>query len=99
MKSLVSLLLFLTPVFFGRTQNLVDITVGGSYAFTNTFNVISTNYNGTGEGIGWSANLYTAAEMGPSNDLLSLRWMIDYAATTSGSSFLMTDVSIYLFEY
>lgn len=25
--------------------------------------------------------------------------MIDYAATTSGSSFLMTDVSIYLFEY
>jgi len=81
------------------SQNLVDITVGGSYAFTNTSNVISTNHNGTGVGIGWSANLYTDAEMGPTNDLLSLRWMIDYATTTAGSSFLMTDVSIYLFEY
>ena len=80
-------------------QTLVDITTGGSYNFTNTTNVISTNYGGTGEGIGWSANLYTATEMGASNDLLSLRWMIDYAATTSGASFLMTDVSIYLFEY
>lgn len=99
MKLVFSFLVILFTFFFGRTQNLVDITVGGSYAFTNTFNVISTNYNGTGEGIGWSANLYTDAEMGPSNDLLSLRWMIDYAATTSGSSFLMTDVSIYLFEY
>ncbi|MDA7763003.1 hypothetical protein N8927_07405, partial [Crocinitomicaceae bacterium] len=99
MKLVFSLLVILFTFSNGRTQNLVDITVGGSYAFTNTFNVISTNYNGTGEGIGWSANLYTSVEMGPSNNLFSLRWMIDYATTTAGSSFLMTDVSIYLFEY
>ena len=36
------------------SQNLVYVTVGGSYAFTNTSNVISTNFGGTGQGIGWS---------------------------------------------
>ena len=81
------------------SQNLVDVTVGGSYAFTNTSNVISTNFGGTGQGIGWSANLYSDTEMGDSNLLLSLRWMIDYAATTAGDSYTMTDVSIWLFEY
>ena len=29
---------------------------------------------------------------------LGLRWMIDYAATTAGDSYTMTDVSIWLYE-
>ena len=98
MKSFLVLFLTLSLNLTYFSQNLVDITGGGSYTFTNTTNVISTNFGGTGEGIGWSANLYSDAEMGPSNVLLSLRWMIDYAATTAGDSYTMTDVSIWLYE-
>ena len=98
MKSLLVLFLSFGLNFIVLSQNLIDITIGGSYAFTNTTNVISTNFGGTGVGIGWSANLYSDAEMGPTNELLSLRWMIDYAATTAGDSYTMNNVSIWLFE-
>ena len=99
MKSFIALFLTIGLNLTLYSQNLVDITIGGSYTFTNTTNVISTNFGGTGDGIGWSANLYSDNEMGPSNMLFSLRWMIDYAATTAGDSYTMTDVSIWLFEY
>ena len=99
MKSLLVLFLSFGLNLIVLSQNLVDITVGGSYAFTNTTNVISTNFGGTGVGIGWSANLYSDGEMGPTNELLSLRWMIDYASTTAGDSYSMNNVSIWLFEY
>jgi hypothetical protein len=99
MKSLLVLVLSFGLNLSALSQTLVDITSGGSYAFTNTSNVISTNFGGTGIGIGWSANLYSDAEMGPTNELQSLRWMIDYAATTAGDSYSMNDVSIWLFEY
>ena len=65
MKSFLVLFLTLSLNLTYFSQNLVDITGGGSYTFTNTTNVISTNFGGTGEGIGWSANLYSDAEMGP----------------------------------
>ena len=99
MKSLLVLVLSFGLNLLLQSQTLVDITVGGSYAFTNTTNVISTNFGGTGVGIGWSANLYSDSEMGPTNELQSLRWMIDYASTTAGDSYSMNDVSIWLFEY
>ena len=98
MKSLLVLVLSFGLNFSLLSQTLVDITGGGSYAFTNTTNVISTNFGGSGLGIGWCANLYSDAEMGPTNELLSLRWMIDYAATTAGDSYTMNNVSIWLFE-
>ena len=70
MKSFLVLFLTIGLNLTLYSQNLVDITIGGSYTFTNTTNVISTNFGGTGDGIGWSANLYSDNEMGPSNMLL-----------------------------
>ena len=90
MKSLLVLVLSFGLNFSLLSQTLVDITGGGSYAFTNTTNVISTNFGGSGLGVGWCANLYSDAEMGPTNELLSLRWMIDYAATTAGEKTVKT---------
>ncbi|MBP6459027.1 MAG: gliding motility-associated C-terminal domain-containing protein [Crocinitomicaceae bacterium] len=102
---------FITFLFFISTnlfsQTLVDITTSGGsgYSFTDTYRVINNNYNGIGDGMGWSANLYLPGEMGASNKLQSMRFMVDYAPSTApppaetGISYTFTDVTIYLFHY
>ena len=98
-------LLFLITLVFcvnnSNSQSLVNITNNGSsgFSYTSTYLVVNNNYNGTGEGMGWSANLYLPSEMGGSNQLKSMRFLIDKATTTAGLSHTFTNVKIYLFHY
>jgi gliding motility-associated-like protein len=101
----IAFLFFISTNLFSQT--LVDITTSGGsgYSFTDTYRVINNNYNGFGDGMGWSANLYLPGEMGASNKLQSMRFMVDYATSTApppaetGISYTFTDVTIYLFHY
>jgi hypothetical protein len=97
--SIVFLFFISTNLF---SQTLVNITTNGTnpgFSFTDTYRVIDNNYDGSGDGMGWSANLYLPAQMGASNQLQSLRFMIDYATTTSNLTYTFSNVRIYLFHY
>ena len=102
---LFCLVLLINPV---KSQDLVDITKGMNYTGKESRSIgISDNEEGTGDGRGWSANLYLPSEIlsGPAltnkdNTLTSVRFMIDKAGMADpAGDVVFKDVKIYLFNY